>query len=330
MALLAIALAAHVVWDNQRLVVTEWDVTHAQLPAEFDGFRIVQVSDLHGKRFGEQQELLARAIADARPDIILLTGDYADVIWPTEEEAFTPLGELLAALPADVPAYYVLGNWDEPISYGSVPPTETLAVRFIESRGIEPAHPAVRIEREGASIWLHDWEALTYGTTETAYAQSGVSPTDDSRSAARHRRFADAWLFFEREFVDERDFGIAVTHRPLDFEDYDWHLEGTRAAREQAFANGEEVLNRFVDWDVNIAGHTHAGQYRIPGYGGLVSPSMGMFPDQDDIYGVSYDSAGRALCVSAGLGAGGPIPWLRFRLFNPGELTVYTLRRQAS
>lgn len=49
-------IAFCVVWniyDNQRFVVTEQTVTLDDLPNSFDGYHILQISDLHGKYFGE-------------------------------------------------------------------------------------------------------------------------------------------------------------------------------------------------------------------------------------------------------------------------------------
>ena len=67
--------------------------------------RIVQISDLHGKRFGKDDARLLRAVRQARPDLIALTGDFADEL--TELSALEPLLEGLTAL---APVFYVTGN----------------------------------------------------------------------------------------------------------------------------------------------------------------------------------------------------------------------------
>ena len=67
--------------------------------------RIVQISDLHGKRFGKDDARLLRAVRQARPDLIALTGDFADEL--TELSALEPLLEGLKAL---APVFYVTGN----------------------------------------------------------------------------------------------------------------------------------------------------------------------------------------------------------------------------
>ena len=45
-------------WDNSSIETDEATFTSGALPAGFDGCRIVQLSDLHGKYFGKGNERL--------------------------------------------------------------------------------------------------------------------------------------------------------------------------------------------------------------------------------------------------------------------------------
>ena len=91
--------------SNLRIVTTEYTLRFPGLPAAFDGFRIVQLSDVHGAVFGEGNARLLRAVRDARPDLIALTGDLAD-----RDTDLTEIDTLLAGLSAVAPVYYVSGN----------------------------------------------------------------------------------------------------------------------------------------------------------------------------------------------------------------------------
>lgn len=76
--LLLAALGVGAVWGNRSLQVQEVAVDCPGLPAAFQGFRLAQVSDLHNAAFGRDNARLLAALAQAEPEIILLTGDLAD------------------------------------------------------------------------------------------------------------------------------------------------------------------------------------------------------------------------------------------------------------
>ena len=88
-----------------RIVTTEYALSYAELPAAFDGFRIVQLSDLHGAEFGEGNARLLKKVGAAEPDVIALTGDLAD-----ESTDPAVVDALLAELADIAPVYYVSGN----------------------------------------------------------------------------------------------------------------------------------------------------------------------------------------------------------------------------
>lgn len=105
--LLALFLLA-ALWFSvqQNGIVTEvYTVESAALPAAFDGLRIVQVSDLHGKEFGEDSADLLSAVAALRPDLIAVTGDLID-----REEQLAMVPALARGLAAIAPTCYVTGN----------------------------------------------------------------------------------------------------------------------------------------------------------------------------------------------------------------------------
>lgn len=103
--LVLLLLSAILLWENNSLSVEEYTFSSARLPVGFNGFRIVQLSDLHGKQFGKDNSRLLAAVADCRPDCIVITGDLAD-----EHVGVDFVPALLRALTAIAPTYYVSGN----------------------------------------------------------------------------------------------------------------------------------------------------------------------------------------------------------------------------
>lgn len=112
LALLALfALAAgFVYWQNFTLQVEPVELFFESLPPQFDGLRVAELSDLHGRSFGKNNARLLRALQKARPDMICICGDLFD-----EKTDLTMLEPLLTGLTDIAPVYYVTGNheWQE-------------------------------------------------------------------------------------------------------------------------------------------------------------------------------------------------------------------------
>ena len=102
--------------------VKEVTVTHSGLPEGFDGYRIVHISDIHGRSFAGREKHLQKAIAKInglRPDIIAFTGDLITLA-PDELDALTPA---LSSTEARDGIYSVLGNHDYSIYSNTDPKT---------------------------------------------------------------------------------------------------------------------------------------------------------------------------------------------------------------
>lgn len=94
---------------NDRLRVRRVTLEFADLPAAFDGYRIVQFSDIH---LGSMRaELLSRAVAEMNslhPDMVVFTGDIQNM----RPQELAPHAPTLARLRARDGVYSVLGNHD--------------------------------------------------------------------------------------------------------------------------------------------------------------------------------------------------------------------------
>lgn len=104
-AIAAAALAYLINDSRENLQVTDYTVASEKLPEEFDGFKIVQLSDLHGAQFGEDNDELIAAVAELEPDIIALTGDFV-----TSDADLPVLRALIPRLTALCSVYFVSGN----------------------------------------------------------------------------------------------------------------------------------------------------------------------------------------------------------------------------
>ncbi len=93
-------------YQNLHLTVTEYRYTNARVPAAFEGFTIVQISDLHNAKFGKGNARLLECIRSLEPDMIAITGDIADAYHTDLDTAI----RFCADAAAIAPCYYVTGN----------------------------------------------------------------------------------------------------------------------------------------------------------------------------------------------------------------------------
>lgn len=310
-------LAAYTAWDNHRIVLRHYDVHHPDVPAAFDGFRIVFISDLEGRRFGPRQADLVERVIQADPDLILLGGDYVDESAPSAE----PVRDLVALLRSQVqaPIYFVMGDKDFFVE-GTQEPSDALA-RTLEALGTRWLMAPQRLERGGEAVWLTPLRVVGFNEEEALQAYLRHHPETPPREVTQLRR-GTAFMIAVRP----SDFVIVVQHEPL--KDFASHFAVIQ--RLTAESRGEPGPHgTMVDHDLYIAGHTHGGQVRLPLIGPLVEPNRGFFPGNAYVKGAFVDADGRYQVVGAGLGASGP-HWARFRFLNPPEVVVITLRRNGT
>lgn len=95
-------------YSNRYLLeVTEYTLTSEKLPEAFDGYRIVQLSDLHAAEFGLDNQNLVEQVSALSPDLIAITGDFIQC-----EEEIPVTETLVKRLTAIAPVYVCSGNHD--------------------------------------------------------------------------------------------------------------------------------------------------------------------------------------------------------------------------
>ena len=96
-------------YQNYRLVVTEYEYRSPKVSSSMDGYVIVQISDLHNQWFGFGEKVLLSKIRECKPDLIVVTGDVLDsghTRYSFAEDFFRGAVEI-------APVYYITGNHEE-------------------------------------------------------------------------------------------------------------------------------------------------------------------------------------------------------------------------
>lgn len=98
-------VAAWACFEQYGLQITTTSFYSDQLPSSFDGFRIVQLSDLHGRQYGTGNRWLLKTVQQLKPDLIAITGDLLEA-----DDQLPDTLTLLEALTHIAPTYFVTGN----------------------------------------------------------------------------------------------------------------------------------------------------------------------------------------------------------------------------
>lgn len=148
-------------FQNKHLETTHYTYAAEQLGVDLDGYRIVQISDLHNAKFGKNNQKLVDRIRECEPDMIVLTGDLVDSNHTNVDRAVQFVDEIVKICPV----YYVTGNheyWLEKSEY------DELMDGLIGAGVVILDDQVVEISRGDAKFRLVglDDKSLTDGTLE--------------------------------------------------------------------------------------------------------------------------------------------------------------------
>lgn len=240
-AIIIIVFVLLLIYSNMALTYSHYEKRSSKLPVEFDGFKMVLISDLHGKSFGKNNSILIGMIDIENPDMVLISGDMV-----SSEEDLPIFYELAYELGRRYETYYVYGNHEAHLEADVL---EEMNFKLKEY-GINIINNEVAvIERNGASIAL-------YGLTLPLYFYSGTNEDGEFVYELTVNEIDD--YFEDEQNIGENMFKMLLTHTPLYFDTYaEWGA------------------------DIVFCGHIHGGVVRIPFIGGIFSPHKEMFPHYD-------------------------------------------------
>ena len=182
------------VWGNSALMLSKFTVTGSNIPKNFNGYRIAQISDLHNAEFGEENEKLIEMLQKAEPDIITITGDLID-------SSKTDINIALAFAEEAVqiaPTYFITGNHEAMVSAQEYADLEN---------GLLEAGVNVLHDKE-IVLEQNEEKLLLIGIDDPAYADrpSDVGVSMDSETI--------------NELFTTEGYRILLSHRPEFFDQY--------------------------------------------------------------------------------------------------------------
>jgi predicted MPP superfamily phosphohydrolase len=128
--------------NARSIVVRHNDITLPGLPAAFEGYTLLQLSDLHLDIAPDMPHALGAAVRGVEYDLCVMTGDYRAETWGPYDAALAGLQQVRAQLGETV--YAILGNHD---SICMLPAIEAMGIRMLMNE-------FVTIERGGERLYL--------------------------------------------------------------------------------------------------------------------------------------------------------------------------------
>lgn len=185
-------------YGNNTVEISRYQIYSTRLPAEFNNYKILQLSDLHNKQFGNENRRLLRIINKEKPDLIAMTGDMVS----TSDDNYETFYELSRNLAKRYKVYYIVGNHEQILMDDRI-------IHFLESNGVTVLdNEKVKIEGKNSSINLYGlWFNLKY------YKDMNDPYTKD--------------LYYDLNAMQKtlgipntKEYNILLTHNPMYFPTY--------------------------------------------------------------------------------------------------------------
>lgn len=193
--ILVAAFSIWVYWGNTSIQTTQIHIKNERVPASFNGFRIVHVSDLHNAEFGADQSRLLGLVKAASPDLIAITGDLIDSRHTDVDKAM----DFITGAVQIAPVYYVTGNHEARTKeYAS------LEVRMSEAKVFILKDEGIAVESGGESIRL-------LGVEDPSF-------TIEGDRLGENAAIIDSKL--KNMLSESGEYTILLSHRPELFEVY--------------------------------------------------------------------------------------------------------------
>ncbi len=212
-----------VLWGKYKFRVAHISIAYNALPSGFDGFRIVQISDIHAGTWDDVKsvERGVNMIQDQRGDMIVFTGDLVN----RDKDEIDPFLDLFASLDAPYGKYAILGNHDY---YGQP-----------RDRALRSGYYAAFFEKYNAMGWdLLRNESRTIKRQGDRISLLGVENWGAGRYFPKRGDLTEAL-----EGVNKRDFCILLSHDPTHWD--------------------HSVLPHQRHIPLTLSGHTHGMQFGI-------------------------------------------------------------------
>ena len=224
--------------NAQELSLREIDLKFAALPASFDGFTILHLSDPHFDGMPGLEDKVLERLAGQKFDLCVLTGDYRTELHGPIHETMAALERLVRGLSVREGFLAVLGNHDD---CHMVAPMEAMGIRLL-------LNESVTLRRAGDRLQIVGTDDVHYYYTDQAL--HALECAEDA--------FTMALIHSPELYEAAADAGVAL------------YLCGHTHAGQVCLPGGRAILRH-----LRTGRHLYKGQWRYGKMVGITNAGVG-------------------------------------------------------
>ena len=256
-------------YKSEDIEIASYEVQNRKIPKVFNEFKIVQISDLHNRSFGIDNDILLEKIDKLKPNIICITGDLID----STNKDFSIALKLIDELSRKYQVYNIIGNHEQKVMINKYKELYKDYFKQLKSKNIiSLENEKVKIQIRNDFINIYDL-IIPYKYYTYLYNKNYKNKKLDFNKNDIEKQLGK---------INNKEYNVLLAHTPFFFEGYsNWGA------------------------DLVLAGHVHGGIIRLPIKGGLLSPNREFFPKYD--LG-EYNIDKSTMILTKGLGGSRMIP----------------------
>lgn len=256
-------------YKSEDIEIASYEVQNRKIPKVFNEFKIVQISDLHNRSFGTDNNILLEKIDKLKPNIICITGDLID----STNKDFSIALKLIDELSRKYQVYNIIGNHEQKVMINKYKELYKDYFKQLKSKNI------ISLENEKVKIQIGNDFINIYGlVVPYKYYPYLFNKNYKNKKLDFNKNDIEKQL----GKINNKEYNVLLAHTPFFFEGYsNWGA------------------------DLVLAGHVHGGIIRLPIKGGLLSPNREFFPKYD--LG-EYNIDKSTMILTKGLGGSRMIP----------------------
>jgi predicted MPP superfamily phosphohydrolase len=238
--------------------VTHYTISSDKIPGPFNGFKILQLSDLHSKNFGTDNYKLIKKINNEKPDIIVMTGDMVSRN-DTKYDTFINLAKQLCK---SYDTYYIVGNHEQSISEDKL---KALLDKLIEIGVRVLDNEKVTITKGRDSINLYGlWLDLRYYKDVNNNYSKGVALRTEQIETILGN-------------INSNSYNVLLTHNPLYFDTYSkWGADLTFSGHVHGGMIRLPLIGGLLSPERKFFPKYDAGKYKVNGKELIVNRGLGI------------------------------------------------------